>query len=71
MDEAVKVKDIHGKDVSLTKGHEFTPYVMSNGKVWLHDGKNVVIDKGQMAKVKQSPATTVLDGYYSPEEKGI
>jgi hypothetical protein len=46
--EPVDIKDVHGASVSLPKGHEFTEVHLSNGKVWLHDGKNLVVDRSSL-----------------------
>lgn len=50
-DEA-QIKDISGKVVDLPKGHEMTPFKLSNGKIWLHDGKDVVVESGQLTNLE-------------------
>jgi len=52
IDPEAKIKDINGNMVDLPKGHEMRPYKLSNGKIWLHDGKNVVVESGQLQKLK-------------------
>lgn len=47
-DPEAKIKDINGKIVDLPKGHEMTPYKLSNGNIWLHDGKDVIVNSGQL-----------------------
>ncbi len=69
MDKAIQVKDIHGNKVTLPKGEEYTPFKLSNGKVWLHDGKNVVIDKNQLSQVKGEG--TELKAFETPEEAQV
>lgn len=69
IDEPIKVKDIHGKKVELPKGEEYTPFKLSNGKIWLHDGKNIVVDKGQFQQVKGQG--TELKPLAIPGETGV
>lgn len=52
MTEDTTVKDLAGNKVKLPKGEEYTPYVLSNNKIWLHDGKNLVVDKSQLENLK-------------------
>jgi len=52
MEKNTQVKDIHGNKVTLPKGEEYTPFKLSNNQVWLHDGKNVVVNKNQLKNVK-------------------
>jgi len=62
-----KIKDISGKMVDLPKGHEMTPYKLSNGKIWLHDGKDVIVEPGQLTNLANK--NIQLGGYesFAPE----
>ncbi len=51
-DPEAKIKDLSGAIVDLPTGHEMTPYKLSNGKIWLHDGKNVVVEAEQLFQLK-------------------
>lgn len=64
-----KIKDISGKTVSLIKGHEMTPYKLSNGNIWLHDGKDVVINQGQLQNLANK--NIKLGGNFAPELEGV
>lgn len=52
MTSDMTVKDVAGNKVTLPKGEEYTPYKLSNNQIWLHDGKNVVVNKNQLENVK-------------------
>ncbi len=52
MTKDMSVKDVQGNKVTLPKGEEYTPFQMSNGQVWLHDGKNILVNKNQMQNVE-------------------
>ena len=70
IDPEAKIKDINGVVVDLPKGHEMTPYKLSNGKIWLHDGKNVVVESGQLQNLANK--NLVLGEKNIPaEEQGI
>lgn len=66
-DPEAQIKDISGKMVDLPKGHEMIPYKLSNGKIWLHDGKDVVVESGQLQNLANK--NLVLKGYesFAPE----
>jgi len=59
-----KVKDINGNMVDLPKGHEMTPWKLSNGKIWLHDGKDVIIEPGQFQNLANK--NIKLGGMFAP-----
>ena len=52
MTQDMSVKDISGNKVTLPKGEEYTPYILSNNQIWLHDGKNVIVNKGQLQNIE-------------------
>jgi hypothetical protein len=68
-DPEAKIKDVSGNVVDLPKGHEMTPYKLSNGKIWLHDGKNVIVDSGQLQNLANK--NLVLGKNAAPREEGI
>ncbi len=57
-----KIKDISGKVVDLPKGHEMTPYKLSNGKIWLHDGKDVIVEPGQLQNLANKNIQLIGEG---------
>uniref|UniRef100_A0A6M3IWV9 Uncharacterized protein n=1 Tax=viral metagenome TaxID=1070528 RepID=A0A6M3IWV9_9ZZZZ len=68
----IGLKDVHGVTQTLDKGHEFTEVHLSNGKVWLHDGKNIVIDRDVLKNLpKDSKLSLGEQKFLSPEEEGI
>jgi len=53
LESDVTVQDkLTGNKVTLKKGHELFEMNLSNGQVWLHDGKDVVVNKSQLANVE-------------------
>ena len=70
--KAITVKDVHGVEQTLDKGHEFTEVHLSNGKVWLHDGKNIVVDKDVLTNLpKASKIPLGEQKMFTPEEEAI
>jgi hypothetical protein len=52
IDENTVVKDIHGNKITLPVGEEYTPYKLSDNKILLQDGEQVVILKNTYENVK-------------------
>jgi GH24 family phage-related lysozyme (muramidase) len=62
-----QIKDISGKVVDLPKGHEMTPFKLSNGKIWLHDGKDVVVESGQLTNLENKNLVLEQGKFDMPE----
>jgi len=66
--QPTQVKDIHGQDIILPENETYFAYKLSNGKVWIHDGKDAVIDKANWDKAQQankpSEPTSELQSLY-------
>ena len=67
IDDEAQIKDISGKVVDLPKGHEMTPYKLSNGKIWLHDGKDVIVESGQLQNLANKNVVLGKGQYDMPE----
>jgi len=65
----ISVKDIQGNKVTLPKGEEYTPYQLSDNKVLLQDGEQIVISKNQMQNVRGQG--TELKEFLEPEERAV
>jgi len=70
MEKDMTVKDVSGNKVTLPEGEEYTPFVLSNNQVWLHDGKNILVNKNQMQNVEQQ-GTVLGKKAVRPEEVGL
>ncbi len=66
-----RIKDISGKMVSLPKSHEMIPYKLTNGKIWLHDGKDVIVERGQLQNLKNKNLVLGEKSFISPEEAQV
>lgn len=71
MEKDMQVKDVSGNKVTLPKGEEYTPFIMSNGQIWLHDGKNILINKNQMQNVENQNLVLGERQIFDPAEKQV
>jgi len=64
LDEITKQKQ------KLSKGHEFFEVKLSDGKIWLHDGKDVIIDKDKLNKIEKENQP-LGEKQFAPELKDV